>query len=104
MSGPEYRKCFAVQVQQKDEANSLFWITVKVLMFLVPFLMLLRIVTAMREIRLSRNSSGHAAEHSLSAILWVRPVPFLCKPLCHGAQELWGVRQALLTDATVDGS
>ena len=74
-----------MQVQQKAEADSLFWITVKILMFLVPFLLLLRIVTAMREIRLARNGSGHAAEHSLSAILWVRPVSFLCKSPCHGA-------------------
>ena len=63
-----------MQVQQEEDAHSLFWITVKVLMFLVPFLLLLRIVTAMREIRLSRNA-GQTAEHSLSAILWVRPLP-----------------------------
>ncbi|CAL5222463.1 g4831 [Coccomyxa viridis] len=58
------------EVQQEDDAHTLFWITVKVLMFLVPFLLLLRIVTAMREIRLSRNAPGQTAEHSLSAILW----------------------------------
>ena len=74
-------------MQQEDDAHTLFWITVKVLMFLVPFLLLLRIVTAMREIRLSRNAPGQTAEHSLSAILWVRPDPFLCKPLCPGHED-----------------
>ena len=88
---PASHNHFAMQVQQEDDAHSLFWITVKVLMFLVPFLLLLRIVTAMREIRLSRNTSGQTAEHSLSAILWVWPVPFLRIPL------LWAQRLRVLT-------
>ena len=69
----------AVQVQQENDSDTLFWITVKVLMFLVPFLMLLRIVTAMREVRLSRNSANHSTEQSLSAILWVSALPLLRK-------------------------
>ncbi len=62
-------------------------------MFLVPFLLLLRIVTAMREIRLSRNA-GQTAEHSLSAILWVRPLPSSANPSINGVLKAEGVWQA----------
>ena len=68
----------SVRVQDEEDSVSLFWITVKVLLFLLPFLMLLRVVTAMREIRLSRNANGHAADHSFAAILWVS----LATPSC----------------------
>lgn len=60
-------------MQQGDGSALMFWITVKLLMFLLPFLMLLRVVTAMREIRLNRNPPGLAADHSFAAILWVSP-------------------------------
>ncbi|CAK0787461.1 hypothetical protein CVIRNUC_010681 [Coccomyxa viridis] len=55
--------------EQVESSGSLLWVAAKVLMFLVPFLLLLRVVTAMREIRLSRRSSGHTADHSFAAIL-----------------------------------
>ena len=56
---------------QGESSDSLLWVAAKVLMFLVPFLLLLRVVTAMREIRLSRRSSDHTADHSFAAILLV---------------------------------
>ncbi len=68
----------SVWVQEEEDSVSLFWITVKVLLFLLPFLLLLRIVTAMRDIRLSRNANGHTADHSFAALLWVS----LTTPLC----------------------
>ena len=45
-------------------------------MFLVPLLLLLRVVTAMREIRLNRRSSDHTADHSFAAILLVSHIPW----------------------------
>ena len=60
---------------QVESSGSLLWVAAKVLMFLVPFLLLLRVVTAMREIRLSRRSSGHTADHSFAAILLVSHTP-----------------------------
>ena len=67
-----------MSVQQEDDSTSLLWVTVRLLMFLLPFLMLLRVVTAMREIRLNRNSPGHAADHSFAAILWVSASMTFC--------------------------
>ena len=60
---------------QGVSSDSLLWVAAKVLMFLVPFLLLLRVVTAMREIRLSRRSSDHTADHSFAAILLVSRMP-----------------------------
>ena len=60
---------------QGESSDSLLWVAAKVLMFLVPFLLLLRVVTAVREIRLSRRSSDHTADHSFAAILLVSHTP-----------------------------
>ncbi len=90
---------------QGESSGSLLWVAAKVLMFLVPFLLLLRVVTAMREIRLSRRSSDHTADHSFAAILLVSHTPgppapnTACLTLCpmegypygQGRQSLQGV-------------
>ena len=92
-------------VQQEDDSTSLFWVTVRVLMFLLPFLMLLRVVTAMREICLNRNSTGHAADHSFAAILWVS-ASMTCLPqsLCLCALQLLSycsLRRSILLEACI---
>ena len=78
----------AIILQGKSE-DSLLWVAAKVLMFLVPFLLLLRVVMAMREIRLSRRSLDYTADHSFAAILLVSHTsgPATVDTACHVSQR-----------------